>query len=120
MESSGVEPGTAIRVVPAPFNQQILQNALEELTDGARLAVQTCLDLWRDHVRTVILILSFPRSLSLKTCVRQKFGTNEFISFIKCYSFQSGTIAAVFASINDSIECSDALSCKSTGDQMLS
>ncbi len=38
------------RGVPAPFNEQMMQSALGELSDGARLAVQTCLDLWRDQV----------------------------------------------------------------------
>ncbi len=38
------------RGVPAPFNDQMMQSALGELSDGARLAVQTCLDLWRDQV----------------------------------------------------------------------
>lgn len=56
MESSGAEPN---RLVPAPFTEEILQSALEELSDGARLAVQTCLDLWRDQVRTTYKCLHF-------------------------------------------------------------
>ena len=47
MESCGVDND---RGVPAPFTEQILRSALDELSDGARLAVQTCLDLWRDEV----------------------------------------------------------------------
>jgi hypothetical protein len=50
----GVEYDHASRTtpstVPEPFNEHIMRNALEELSDGARLAVQTCLDLWRNQV----------------------------------------------------------------------
>ena len=47
MDSSGGDSG---RIVPAPFTEKILRSALDELSDGARLAVQTCLDLWKDEV----------------------------------------------------------------------
>ncbi len=45
-----LEQPASDRAVPAPFNDQMMQSALGELSDGARLAVQTCLDLWRDQV----------------------------------------------------------------------
>ncbi len=49
MDSSGAS-GDSVRVVPAPFTEKTLRSALDELSDGARLAVQTCLDLWKDEV----------------------------------------------------------------------
>ena len=36
--------------VPPPFTEQIIAKAFKELPDGARLAVETCLDLWREKV----------------------------------------------------------------------
>jgi hypothetical protein len=36
--------------VPPPFTDLTLQSALNELSEGAKLAVQTCLDLWREKV----------------------------------------------------------------------
>eukprot|EP00960_Hanusia_phi_P006665 190476-Hanusia_phi.AAC.1 len=57
-----------------PIPESVILQAISELTDGAKLAVETCYDLWKE----------------------QKFGTEEFISFIKCYSSQSSTLALVF------------------------
>ena len=57
-----------------PFTEAVVSQAILEMPDGARLAVSTCLDLWRD----------------------QKFGTDEFVSFLKCYAEQSATLAKVF------------------------
>jgi hypothetical protein len=110
-------------VVPPPFTTADLQSALNELPEGARLAVQTCLDLWREKVMTTQLIESptFSMISFLSFYLEQKFGTQEFVSFIKCYSKQSRTIASIFPenisneNLCDSMEGSDALSCKSTG-----
>ena len=66
--------------VPLPFTEASVSKAISELKDGARLAVSTCLDLWRD----------------------KKFGTDEFVSFMKCYADQSPTLARVFQEGMDS------------------
>ena len=66
--------------VQHPFTEAVVNKAILELPDGARLAVSTCLDLWRD----------------------KKFGTDEFVSFMKCYAEQSETLAKFFAKEVDS------------------
>ena len=72
--------------VPLPFTEAVVSKAISELPDGAQLAVSTCLDLWRDR----------------------KFGTEEFVSFMKCYAEQSATLATVFQGENDSSAHSDS------------
>jgi hypothetical protein len=72
--------------VPHPFTEAVVNKAILELPDGARLAVLTCLDLWRD----------------------KKFGTDEFVSFMKCYAEQSETLAKFFAKEMDSSSHSDS------------
>lgn len=72
--------------VPLPFTEALVNKAISELPDGAQLAVSTCLDLWRDR----------------------KFGTEEFVSFMKCYAAQSATLATLFQAENDSSANSDS------------
>jgi len=72
--------------VPYPFTEAVVDKAILELPDGARLAVSTCLDLWRD----------------------KKFGTDEFVSFMKCYAEQSETLATFFAKEIESSSHSDS------------
>ncbi len=74
------------RGVPHPFTEAVVDKAILELPDGARLAVSTCLDLWRD----------------------KKFGTDEFVSFMKCYAEQSETLATFFAKEVEASSLSDS------------
>ena len=37
---------------PHPFTSDVFQRSLDEVPDGARLAIQTCLQRWRQKVRT--------------------------------------------------------------------
>ncbi len=49
---------------PAPLTHHHFEHVLQELPTGARLALHTCLLSWRNG----------------------KFSTDDFISFIKCYT----------------------------------
>jgi hypothetical protein len=49
---------------PAPLTHHHFERVLQELPTGARLALQTCLSSWRNG----------------------NFSTDDFISFIKCYT----------------------------------
>ena len=49
--------------VPPPFTTANLQSALNELPEGARLAVQTCLDVWRKKVM-IAQLSTFSASLN--------------------------------------------------------
>jgi hypothetical protein len=64
--------------LPAPLTRGHFELVLHELPTGARLALQTCLASWRNG----------------------NFSTDDFISFIKCYTCYSITLDKIFNSVS--------------------
>ncbi|EKX36065.1 hypothetical protein GUITHDRAFT_146008 [Guillardia theta CCMP2712] len=75
---------------PSPLTPYHFTLILQELPTGARLALQTCLSSWR------VRMLTCGRNLDRLRVQSNNFSTDDFISFIKCYTCYSKTLGQLF------------------------